>query len=177
MNYFIVFWGYCFVLVNFKIFTSICARFQCMLCSKLGVVDFQNLVIRRGKLSWLSFVMRKGCYYKAVHGNIPYGILIKWLCLKSNSQKWDSHFWSRSWPWSRACQLISIHSRNVCKFFRPLVSGVFQNELRVPDLNVVCTKRCEEIQFECILDCGDDSACISQCVREISECLNGKSII
>ena len=52
------------------------------LCSILGVFDFENLVIRSGKLLWLSFVMRKGCYYKVVHGNIPYGILIKWLCLK-----------------------------------------------------------------------------------------------
>ena len=58
---------------------------------------------------------------------------------------------------------------------RRIVSGDFQNELRVPDLNVACTNRCEKVLFDCIISCGDDSNCISQCIRENGQCYNGKS--
>ena len=56
-----------------------------------------------------------------------------------------------------------------------MFEGKYEIEPRVPDLNIACTNRCEEIQFECIINCGDDSACISACVREIAQCFNGKS--
>ena len=50
-----------------------------------------------------------------------------------------------------------------------------KTQLRVPDLNVACTNRCEKVLFDCIISCGDDSNCISQCIRENGQCYNGKS--
>ena len=41
---------------------------------------------------------------------------------------------------------------------------------------MVCKERCEAILLDCILDCaGDDAACLSQCIREDTECIDGKN--
>ena len=51
----------------------------------------------------------------------------------------------------------------------------FEIVFRVPDLNVACTDRCEIISVDCALNCPNgDSACLSQCFREITLCINGK---
>ena len=122
-----------------------------------------------------------------VYGKIKYGVIINPLHISKNCKKWDSRFWYNYWPWSGAGRKISI--RSVCKFyliilrFEPLNFHVvpyfahflhkYQIAFRVPDLNVACTDRCEEISVECITNCETDSACISLCVRETIECTNG----
>ena len=44
----------------------------------------------------------------------------------------------------------------------------------VPDLNVICTDRCEETALECIVECVTDVNCISACLRDETKCINGK---
>ena len=39
---------------------------------------------------------------------------------------------------------------------------------------MACKDRCEIISIECILDCDNDTLCMSQCSRDNTECLNGK---
>ena len=48
---------------------------------------------------------------------------------------------------------------------------------RVEDLNDRCNDRCEELSLDCILDCNNDPLCVSQCLREITECSDGKTPI
>lgn len=46
--------------------------------------------------------------------------------------------------------------------------------LRVPDLNVACTDRCEIDLVKCISNCpADDVECWSQCSRVNTECIKG----
>ena len=47
--------------------------------------------------------------------------------------------------------------------------------LRVPDLNAVCNDRCEITALDCIIGCENDVNCISGCLRDQTECSNGKS--
>ena len=46
--------------------------------------------------------------------------------------------------------------------------------LSVPDLFDVCIERCETAQLECILGCGNDLMCLSQCISETTSCIEGK---
>ena len=46
---------------------------------------------------------------------------------------------------------------------------------RVPDLEKVCMERCENDLLECVIYCGNDSACISACMRLEQECEDSKS--
>ena len=46
--------------------------------------------------------------------------------------------------------------------------------LSVPDLRNICIERCENAMLECILDCNNDSACLSQCARIETDCIDRK---
>ena len=45
---------------------------------------------------------------------------------------------------------------------------------RVPDLNQSCVKRCEKDLLECASYCGNDSPCLSACMRLEKECEDSK---
>ena len=47
--------------------------------------------------------------------------------------------------------------------------------LRDPELRDACTERCETSLLECILECSNDTACLTNCIRLETECINGKS--
>ena len=49
--------------------------------------------------------------------------------------------------------------------------------LRVPELKDVCVERCGTALLECILDCKEDGACLSNCIRVEIECIDGESDI
>ena len=46
--------------------------------------------------------------------------------------------------------------------------------IRVPDLNEACTERCNVLSVDCFVECATDTDCISECIREITLCINGK---
>ena len=48
--------------------------------------------------------------------------------------------------------------------------------LRVPDLKDVCIEKCETAGVDCVKECSslDDVACISQCFRDETQCIEGK---
>ena len=41
-----------------------------------------------------------------------------------------------------------------------------RSNFSVPDLFDVCIERCETAQLECILGCGNDLMCLSQCISD-----------
>ena len=45
------------------------------------------------------------------------------------------------------------------------------------ELNIVCKERCEAILSDCITDCALDTACLSECIREDTECIEGKKFL
>ena len=45
---------------------------------------------------------------------------------------------------------------------------------RVPDLSDICIERCENAMLDCILDCNNDSACLSECIRSETDCITRK---
>ena len=45
---------------------------------------------------------------------------------------------------------------------------------RVPDLSDICIERCEDSMLDCILDCNNDSACLSECIRTETDCITRK---
>lgn len=45
---------------------------------------------------------------------------------------------------------------------------------RVPELNSICTVRCEESHLSCILGCGSDMNCVTECTRDITKCIQGE---
>ena len=47
----------------------------------------------------------------------------------------------------------------------------------VPELKDVCVERCANALFDCILNCKEDSACLSNCIRVEIECVDGESSI
>ena len=49
-------------------------------------------------------------------------------------------------------------------------------KFRVPELNLVCTERCEQTLLECFVGCGNDMNCVSDCIREETNCIQGKSL-
>ena len=53
------------------------------------------------------------------------------------------------------------------------VSGNFrEGELDFFSVGKVCETDCQEVNFSCILDCGDDATCVSNCNREFVTCQN-----
>ena len=44
----------------------------------------------------------------------------------------------------------------------------------VPDLFDVCIERCQRDQLECIISCDNDLMCISQCILEVTSCIESK---
>ena len=46
--------------------------------------------------------------------------------------------------------------------------------LRVPELEKVCLKQCENDLLECVIYCGNDSPCLSACMRLAQECEDSK---
>ena len=48
-------------------------------------------------------------------------------------------------------------------------------KLRVPDLNRICSEKCQESLLNCISSCSDDDVnCLSQCNRDEAACTIGK---
>ena len=46
---------------------------------------------------------------------------------------------------------------------------------RVLNLNEICTERCGATLLQCINDCEtNDSPCLSKCIRDENECINGE---
>ena len=45
---------------------------------------------------------------------------------------------------------------------------------RVPELEEICVKRCENELLDCILGWGDSVDCLSACIRLETECIEGK---
>ena len=43
----------------------------------------------------------------------------------------------------------------------------------VPELNMICTDKCEDDQLECIIECESDVNCVSQCIRDGTKCIQG----
>ena len=65
-----------------------------------------------------------------------------------------------------------------CVFNKRFVIENMKLFLRVPDLNIACTNRCEEISLECITSCDlEDTVCLSQCLRENGKCYNGELLV
>ena len=46
-------------------------------------------------------------------------------------------------------------------------------DISVPDLLDECINICEQTQLDCILSCDNDVACISECIREETGCIQG----
>ena len=46
--------------------------------------------------------------------------------------------------------------------------------LIVPDLFDLCIERCQSSQLECIVSCENDLMCISECILEVTSCIEGK---
>ena len=46
--------------------------------------------------------------------------------------------------------------------------------LRDPELRDACTERCETSLLECILECSNDTTCLTNCIRLETECINGE---
>ena len=43
-------------------------------------------------------------------------------------------------------------------------------------MNLACTERCEQSLLECFVGCGNDMNCVSDCIREETKCIQGKSL-
>ena len=49
---------------------------------------------------------------------------------------------------------------------------------RVLNLNEICTERCGATLLQCIQGCEpDDSSCLSECIRDEIECINGNLLV
>ena len=48
-------------------------------------------------------------------------------------------------------------------------------QFSVPNLNQICTMECDEKHFDCLSGCENDLSCISDCTREMTKCITGKS--
>ena len=44
----------------------------------------------------------------------------------------------------------------------------------VPELSEYCIEQCQAESAECIVNCDNDSMCISDCVRESTKCTDGE---
>ena len=47
-------------------------------------------------------------------------------------------------------------------------------ELSVPELFDVCIERCQTASVECIVSCDNDLMCISECIVEVTACIEGE---
>ena len=59
-------------------------------------------------------------------------------------------------------------------FFRYFGTSGILVCFRVPELNLICTDKCERTAEECIYGCESDVNCISQCNRDSINCIQSK---
>ena len=67
--------------------------------------------------------------------------------------------------------MLSVKTKFSDKKLIVLISLII--ELSVPDLQDKCIDNCESTQLDCILSCDNDSACISECIRGSTSCIQG----
>ena len=82
--------------------------------------------------------------------------------------------------WSTSGVSVSIKRDMISKrgSKRSLTWMITRFWFRVIDLKEICTDRCEASHLQCILNCPSNNfGCLSQCIREESECFNGKFFI
>ena len=88
-------------------------------------------------------------------------------------------FWPLSFLW------VSSHSQDIIAYKteqKPAalmrdpcyISNLSEIKFRVPDLNVACKDRCDAVTVDCFIQCGDHSACRSECARENTECISSE---
>ena len=86
-------------------------------------------------------------------------------------ESWSRWWWrprDLEWRWPSDWMPVSF------RMPRKLLPNI-DWKFRVPDLNVVCNDRCETAALDCIIGCENDVNCISGCLRDQTECSNGKS--
>ena len=77
--------------------------------------------------------------------------------------------WTYGPSWYRVEPKLSVPYKR--KWFRKT-----DEKFRVPELNLVCTERCEQTLLECFVGCENDMNCVSDCIREETKCIQGKSL-